>query len=113
MSPAKSRTSKKTFTVAGGTAPTAGETPRVRTARPPAAQTATTPEGPRRNSFTWRQNQEQYDALDDLARTVRRAAGRRVDRADILAVLVELTNERRDWLHELILRLDDQQEQQP
>jgi len=109
MSPAKTR--KKAFDLAGGTAPTAGELPRSRTARPPAVQTAPNDE-PRRNSFTWRQDQDQYDALDDLARTVRRAAGRRVDRADILAALVELTNERRDWLRELLTRLDERHERQ-
>jgi len=109
MSPAKPR--KKAFDVAGGTAPTAGERPRSQAARPLAVQTARD-DGPKRNSFTWRQSPEQYDELDDLFRTVRRAAGRRVDRADILAALVELTNERRDWLGELLTRLDERHGQQ-
>lgn len=101
----------KVFSLAGATAPTAE--PQVtpdQTASRPEAQTApaaspATPartsgaaavppaREPRRNSFTWRQTDDQQDALEQLVRSARRAAGRRVDKADVLAGLVELANE--------------------
>jgi hypothetical protein len=73
----------KTFQLAGATAPTAG------TALAPAG-TGKTATGPLRTGFTWRQTAHERDALDDLAKTISRRIGRSVDKAAVLAELVDV-----------------------
>jgi hypothetical protein len=97
--------SRKTFDVVGGTAPTAGEQPGGQTSRRRAVQAAPAPDLAR-NSFTWRQSADQQDELEDLQRLVRRALGRRVDKADILAALVSLATGQADVRQQLLKRLE-------
>lgn len=104
----------RVFSLAGATAPTAedaaAQAAAAQTASRPEAQTSpaappVTPAQPaapvevpparaaRRSSFTWRQTEDQQDALETLLRTTRRAVGRRVDKADVLAALVDMAND--------------------
>lgn len=100
------RPSKKIFSLANPTAPTAE--PQVT-----APQTSRRPDVPppapasevRRSAFTWRQSPREQDALEDLVRLARRATGRRVDKADVLAALVDVANERDDIRGTLFRRL--------
>lgn len=97
------KTRKKTFDVAGGTAPTAGERPGGQSSRPRAV-----PASPDlgRNSFTWRQSADQQDELEDLQRVVRRSLGRRVDKADILAAMVSVALEQPEFRRQLLAQLE-------
>jgi hypothetical protein len=58
-----------------------------------AAQAASEKSGSTRNTFTWKQLPHEVDALDDLKKTVSRELGRRVDKATVLSLLVDLANE--------------------
>jgi len=73
----------KTFQLAGATAPTAsgGLAP---------AGTGKATAGPLRTGFTWRQTADERDALDALAKAISRRIGRTVDKAAVLAELVDV-----------------------
>jgi hypothetical protein len=75
----------KAFQLAGSTAPTAG-----RGLAP--AGTGKTTASPLRTGFTWRQTADERDALDDLVKAISRRVGRSVDKAAVLAELVEVAN---------------------
>lgn len=75
----------KKFELAGSTAPTAGRSPAP-------AGTGNTATGPLRTGFTWRQTAHERDGLDDLVKAISRRIGRSVDKAAVLAELVEVAN---------------------
>lgn len=100
-------TGKKVFSLANPTAPTAEPqvAPAVTSRRPDVPTSRPEPrEG--RSAFTWRQTLDQQDALDELVRSARRAAGRRVDKADVLAALVALANSDEAVRAALVAQLD-------
>lgn len=78
---------KRTFELAGATAPTAGTLP---AARGPQSSGAPAISKPLRTGFTWRQTADERDTLDDLVKTVSRRLGRSVDKATVLAELVAI-----------------------
>jgi hypothetical protein len=103
MSPAKSP--KRRFSVATGTAPNADDIPDATTPSRHDAKTAA-PEPKSRAAFTWRLTPEQSIAMDDMTLRLKRELGRaKLDRAEMLAALVELAADSPPVFGALVARL--------
>jgi hypothetical protein len=103
---------KRRFAVAGGTLPSAEETPDVTT---PGRRDATASAAPAKGSatrtaFTWRLTADQALMLDDMTLRLKRQLGRgKLDRAEMLAALVGLADDNPAIFGALVARLQSDQ----